>query len=344
VRPDEGLAEFDIDPAPIWPVDDDRLEPIFLAGPLWFEFEEDEPPPEPTLPAPAPIFLVEFEEFSPLDHERALPEQDGPSPASRRPASATGLVGSLGGHLLVLLALLHFNANGAPADALAAVPVQLVIEAAPAAPDDAPDRQFASTASETEATADSRGPAAAAPAPAAPARKQVAAAAPRPAKPKPPPAPSQAPKPPQIPAAAVPPAPAPAPVSPVAPPVAPPAPPTLTAATAGQASTGVQAARPSPDRSSYFGHLVVLTRPYFYMLPGSFLAGRRGRTVLSMVVREDGTVERIAVKRSSGYPDIDVRIQQMVEAVGRFPPLPEGFQRPSVELDFDLAFPDAMQQ
>ena len=79
------------------------------------------------------------------------------------------------------------------------------------------------------------------------------------------------------------------------------------------------------------------------MLPASLLAGRRGRTILTLVVREDGEVERIILKRGSGYPDIDARVQQMVAAVGRFPPLPQSFRAPTVELDFDLLFPDGLQ-
>ena len=61
-------------------------------------------------------------------------------------------------------------------------------------------------------------------------------------------------------------------------------------------------------------------------------------------MHDDGTIGRIAVKRSSGYPDIDTRIEQIVTAVGRFPPLPERFQKPTLELDFNLIFPDALQQ
>ena len=81
------------------------------------------------------------------------------------------------------------------------------------------------------------------------------------------------------------------------------------------------------------------------MLPLSFLAGRRGQTILSIVVLENGTIGRISVKRGSGYPDIDARIERIVAAVGRFPPLPAAFGRtPAIELDFDLTFPNALQQ
>ena len=102
---------------------------------------------------------------------------------------------------------------------------------------------------------------------------------------------------------------------------------------------------PDPARSDYFDRLVALTRGHLDMLPRSFLAGRRGQTILSIVVLGDGTIGRISVKRSSGYPDVDARIEQIVAAVGRFPPLPASFGgQPSVELDFDLTFPNALQQ
>jgi len=45
VRPDELRDEFEIDLTPIWPADDERLEPIILAGLLWFEPEEFDPAP-----------------------------------------------------------------------------------------------------------------------------------------------------------------------------------------------------------------------------------------------------------------------------------------------------------
>ena len=98
------------------------------------------------------------------------------------------------------------------------------------------------------------------------------------------------------------------------------------------------------NRGDYLDYLVTLTRGHFDILPLAFLAGRHGRTTLSVLVFEDGSISRIAVKQSSGYPDIDAKIEQMVAAVGRFPPVPESFRRPRVELDFNMIFPDALQQ
>ena len=56
-RPDELNEEFEIDPTPIWPTEDGRLEPIFLGGLPWVEFEEFEPPTQGTAEAPLPQWL-----------------------------------------------------------------------------------------------------------------------------------------------------------------------------------------------------------------------------------------------------------------------------------------------
>ena len=93
----------------------------------------------------------------------------------------------------------------------------------------------------------------------------------------------------------------------------------------------------------YFARLVSMTRGHLDLLPVSFLAGRHGQTVLTVAVAEDGTIGKIAVKHSSGYADIDSRIEQVVAAVGRFPPPPGWLRRPIVELDFNLSFPEALQ-
>src|SRR6185369_316090 len=96
--------EFEIDLTPIWPADDDRLEPIFLAGLLWFDFEEFDP--TPALGASEAPLPVEFEEFLELDPRRSGVEPDEPPPAPRQRASATSLFGSLGVHMLPLLVLI----------------------------------------------------------------------------------------------------------------------------------------------------------------------------------------------------------------------------------------------
>jgi protein TonB len=230
-------------------------------------------------------------------------------------ASAISLLGSLGVHLPTLLVLILWST--APADIPGAIPVQLVVEESPAAPDEAQaERSVPESTIETPKAESAAAP----PVPQPP---------PRVAEVMPPPKPSPPPQP--TPAALPNPAP-PVPAAKPAPPASNPAPP--------------EARVPGSDatRGDYLDYLVTLTRGHFDILPLAFLAGRHGKTTLSVLVFEDGTISRIAVKQSSGYPDIDAKIEQMVAAVGRFPPVPDSFKRPSVELDFNMIFPDALQQ
>jgi hypothetical protein len=50
----------------------------------------------------------------------------------------------------------------------------------------------------------------------------------------------------------------------------------------------------------------------------------------------------LSVGLSSGYPEIDERVEQMIRAVGRFPPLPQWYQGESMRLEFRLQFPEAL--
>jgi TonB family protein len=274
LRAVEHFAEFDIDPAPIWPVDDERLEPIFLAGPPGEETDEES-------------------------------EDAGAAPRPR--ASALSPLGSFCIHLATLLCLLGWRE--APAEIADALPVQLVLEAS-AGPADAEGAPPVPDSETTQQLAAETAPPAADPAPAPPAPTppvKIATAAPRLVKPTPPVDPASRPSP------------------------------------APAANAAPSQAPDETSESDYLAHLVALTRGHLDLLPVSFLAGRHGHTTLSVVVRDDGTIGRIAVKRSSGHPDIDARIEQMVVAVGRFPPPPGSFQRPAAELDFNLTFPDALQ-
>ena len=101
---------------------------------------------------------------------------------------------------------------------------------------------------------------------------------------------------------------------------------------------------PAATRDEYLAYLVTLTRRHIDLLPMSAVGDRRGETVIGVVVLDDGTIARIAVVQSSGYPDIDRRVEQMVSAVGRFPPLPQWFQGSSMQLELKLRFPDALRQ
>ena len=100
---------------------------------------------------------------------------------------------------------------------------------------------------------------------------------------------------------------------------------------------------PAATRDEYLAYLATLTRQHIGLLPLGVVAGRRGETVIDILVLDNGTVAMLKVGRSSGYPDIDGRIEKMIAAVGRFPPLPQWFQGPSMQLEFRLKFPEALE-
>jgi protein TonB len=101
---------------------------------------------------------------------------------------------------------------------------------------------------------------------------------------------------------------------------------------------------PPATRDEYLAHLANLTRRHLDLLSLSLLAGRRGMTALSILVLGDGTIARISVAQSSGYPDIDRQVERMVAAVGRFPPLPQWIQETSLDLVFRIQFPEALER
>jgi TonB family protein len=98
------------------------------------------------------------------------------------------------------------------------------------------------------------------------------------------------------------------------------------------------------SRDEYLALLKALTQRHMNLLPSSLIAGRRGDTYLTVLVLSDGTIARIAITRSSGYPDIDERVEQMVAAVGRFPPIPARFGDSSMELIMHLRFPEGTER
>jgi TonB family protein len=100
---------------------------------------------------------------------------------------------------------------------------------------------------------------------------------------------------------------------------------------------------PAATRDEYLAYLAYLTRKHLNLLPMSMVGGRRGQTVLDILVLDNGSLGRVSVGRSSGYPDIDRRVEAMIEAVGHFPPLPQWFQGPAMQLEFRLTFPEALE-
>jgi TonB family protein len=100
---------------------------------------------------------------------------------------------------------------------------------------------------------------------------------------------------------------------------------------------------PAASRDEYLAYLAYLARQHIGLLSHSLIDGRRGETVINVLVLDDGTVAMLSVGQSSGYPDVDVRVEQMIRAVGRFPPLPQWFQGTSMRLEFRLQFPEALE-
>ncbi|MGH7095228.1 MAG: TonB family protein [Stellaceae bacterium] len=299
---------------------------------------------EPALAA-APFF-VEFAEIDRLDPERGENTPDAPvASASAQARPIRGPIGSLLVHLLVL-ALILAPSLTAP-DLPKAIPIQLVLEP-PAKPAPKPAPKLAPPAPERirpagRLSSDDEGVV-------SPKAGEAPTQAKKAAAPKPVPQPKLVPPPP--------------PPKPDAPPdenamlqlpkipapvLTPPAPAKTPPQTAPQRaveprSAGHSARVPGPSatKDQYLAYLVSLTKQHFDQLPMSLIGDRRGETSLLVVVMADGTIARINIEQGSGYPDIDRHVEQMVRAVGRFPPLPQWYQRNSMDLIFKLRFPQAI--
>jgi TonB family protein len=99
---------------------------------------------------------------------------------------------------------------------------------------------------------------------------------------------------------------------------------------------------PAATRDEYLHYLLVVTRRHLNLLPRALVGNRHGTTVIGVTVLDNGAVTMVHVERSSGYPDIDRRVEEMIVAVGRFPPLPQWFQGLGMPLEFRLDFPEAL--
>ena len=79
------------------------------------------------------------------------------------------------------------------------------------------------------------------------------------------------------------------------------------------------------------------------VLVGAFMA-LLDTTIVTVALLADGTISDLSIARSSGYADIDQRIEAMVAAVQKFPPVPQWFQGHSLELQLTLRFPEALER
>jgi TonB family protein len=96
---------------------------------------------------------------------------------------------------------------------------------------------------------------------------------------------------------------------------------------------------PNASRDEYCAYALTLVMTHIDLLPLSLLGARHGDTFVMMRVLSDGTINGVRIVRGSGYADIDERVEQMVQAVGRLPPLPQWIPGPSTDLTFHLHFP-----
>jgi TonB family protein len=99
---------------------------------------------------------------------------------------------------------------------------------------------------------------------------------------------------------------------------------------------------PTATADEYLAYANALIRHNQELIPPALLKGRNGMAVISILVLADGTIAQIAIKESSGYPEIDERAERMIAAVKRFPPLPQWFRGPSMLLSYHMLFGDRM--
>jgi TonB family protein len=101
---------------------------------------------------------------------------------------------------------------------------------------------------------------------------------------------------------------------------------------------------PASTRDEYLAYVHSLIRQHYNLLPLAMVGGRRGEAQIEFVVLDDGTIASIRVRQSSGWQDIDARIELMIAAVRHVPPLPQWFQGPSMALVLNLPFPEALRE
>jgi TonB family protein len=276
-------------------------------------------------PAPA-----EIDEMARLDPNRATPERDPPPLLRRQLALSFSVLGSLGVHLLPMLLLLDWSFT--PAEIAAPIPVQLVIEEPPPLPPKPeefkppPPGRLASDDIGQTASPPPEAAAATPPAPSQPAATQMAAMVPPPPSP---PTPTQM--------AAM----APPPPKPIRPPK-----PAFTwhrlDILPQDSPRETRVPGPAASRDEYLAYCMVLIRRHFGLLSPAFLAGRRGAAAFKIVVLDDGRIAGISVAQGSAFPDVDARIEQAVNAVRRFPPLPQWLQGSSAGLILQVVYPDGL--
>jgi TonB family protein len=101
---------------------------------------------------------------------------------------------------------------------------------------------------------------------------------------------------------------------------------------------------PAATRDEYLAYMHSLIRQHYNLLSPGMLGDRHGMVVVEFVVLDDGKIALLKIRRSSGWPDVDNRVAEMVSAVGHFPPLPQWFQGLAMPFEFGFPFPEALRE
>jgi TonB family protein len=94
---------------------------------------------------------------------------------------------------------------------------------------------------------------------------------------------------------------------------------------------------PMPGQSAHEEYLIYLIRR-IGPLPVEVVGNRQGETRIGVFIRVDGTIMRVVVLQSSGYSDLDLRVQQMVAAIERLPPLAQDIPSSSAQFELRVNF------
>jgi periplasmic protein TonB len=322
---DTGAEEvgFAIDPAVVAVPETAQREPVFQAGPVMIGFDGPEAEAEPAEPEPPP-----------LDLARAVDEPELQTAGQDRRDWIVDLTAAAGVHLVSFLVFMYWTA--APAEIAPPIPVQLVLEE-PRPKPELPPRPKPETR----------------PPPGRLASTDIGDPTAKPAKPA---ADSRALPAPELVSALPRPAPRPEPELKLLEPVVRPAAPARPARAKPIRHEAAARSAPHPSAEQpwgripgptattdeYLAYANALIRHNQEMIPPALLKGRNGTAVISILVLADGTIAQIAIKESSGYPEIDERAERMIAAVKRFPPLPQWFQGTSMLLSYHMLFGDRM--
>jgi periplasmic protein TonB len=104
------------------------------------------------------------------------------------------------------------------------------------------------------------------------------------------------------------------------------------------AATQVPAPVPSPDASAGYRALLSSWLDSHKRYPeASRQRGEEGRAVLRFAVDRSGRVLDYAVTSSSGYPDLDQSIEEMMRGA-TLPPFPAGMPQPRMEISVTIRF------